>query len=114
MLLLTCTLTIIFATLATRPAKMEGTTHLSNIEKGTTNLFFFGNFFKMSLKDYGAGLKKIVEDNDLLDKTLVNDLYYPGLSLGRKYSRLHTTYNIFMVGMIATVAVYGISYFFLQ
>jgi hypothetical protein len=110
-LLLTCILSIVFATLATRPAKMAGTTDLASIDKGNTNLFFFGNFFKMPQSEYRKGLGQVVQDSDLLDKTIVNDLYYLGLSLGRKYSRLHTTYSIFMVGMVATVITYAIALF---
>ena len=109
-LTLTCILSIVFATLATRPAKMGGSTDLNKIEKGNTNLFFFGNFFKMPQQEYRAGLKKVVESDQLLDKTIVNDMYFLGLSLGRKYSRLHTTYSIFMIGMVVTVIVYAISH----
>ena len=106
-LLLTCILSIVYATLATRPVKMGGRTDLEKIEKGNTNLFFFGNFFKMTPNDYRAGLRKVVKDDELLDKTIVNDLYFLGISLGRKYSRLHTTYSIFMIGMVITVVVYA-------
>ena len=113
-LMLTCILSIVFATLATRPAKMSGTTDLSKIENGSTNLFFFGNFFKMTQKEYRAGLKQVVENDDLLDKTIVNDLYYLGISLGRKYSRLHTTYSVFMFGMVTTVIVYALAFTFLK
>jgi hypothetical protein len=113
-LMLTCILSIVFATLATRPAKMTGTTELSKIEKGATNLFFFGNFFKMKQDEYRKGLKQIVENDELLDKTIVNDLYYLGISLGRKYSRLHTTYSIFMIGMVTTVIVYALAFLFLK
>lgn len=109
-LMLTCILSIVFATLATRPAKMPGKTDLSKIGNGNTNLFFFGNFFKMPQSEYRSGLKQIVENDELLDKTIVNDLYYLGLSLGRKYSRLHTTYSVFMIGMVTTVIVYAIAF----
>ncbi len=109
-LTLTCILSIVFATLATRPAKMGGSTDLNKIDKGNTNLFFFGNFFKMPQNDYREGLKKVVESDELLDKTIVNDMYFLGLSLGRKYSRLHTTYSIFMIGMVITVVVYALSH----
>ena len=111
-LLLTCILAIVFATLVTRPVKMAGKTDLENLNKGNTNLFFFGNYFKMPQNGYRQGLKTIVESDELLDKTIVNDLYFLGLSLGRKYSRLHTTYSIFMVGMVVTVIVYALSFGF--
>ncbi len=113
-LILTCLLSIVFATLATRPAKMSGETDLNQVEKGNTNLFFFGNFFRMPKNEYREGLKKVVENDELLDKTIVNDMYYLGLSLGRKYSRLHTTYSVFMIGMVVTVIVYVIAYLFLR
>lgn len=108
-LLLTCILTIVFATLATRPAKMSGQTDLSKLPTGNTNLFFFGNYFKMKQEEYREALKQVVKNEQLLDKTIFNDLYFLGLSLGRKYSRLHTTYNIFMIGMVITVIVYIIA-----
>ena len=113
-LMLTCILSIVFATLATRPAKMAGKTDLNNIDKGNTNLFFFGNFFRMPQNEYREGLKKVVENDQLLDKTIVNDMYFLGLSLGRKYSRLHTTYSVFMIGMVVTVIVYAFAYTFLK
>jgi HD superfamily phosphodiesterase len=108
-LLLTCILSIVYATLATRPAKMSGQTDLSKLKTGNTNLFFFGNYFRMDQEEYREGLKEVVKNEDLLDKTIFNDLYFLGLSLGRKYSRLHTTYNIFMIGMVTTVIVYVVS-----
>lgn len=113
-LLLTCILAIVFATLATRPVKMAGKTDLQKLDKGNTNLFFFGNYYKMPQSEYREGLKRIVENEELLDKTIVNDLYFLGLSLGRKYSRLHTTYSVFMVGMVVTAIVYVLSFLFAQ
>lgn len=106
MLLLTCILSIVFATLATRPVKMEGRTDISKIGQGQTNLFFFGNFFKMTRDDYISGLTQVTHDEDILDKSIVNDLYYLGRALGQKYYRLRVTYSIFMIGMVLTVLVF--------
>lgn len=110
MLLLTCILAIVFATLATRPVKMEGRTDISKIGQGHTNLFFFGNFFKMTRDDYISGLTQVTQNEDILDKSIVNDLYYLGRALGQKYYRLRVTYSIFMIGMVLTVMVFVITF----
>lgn len=109
-LLLTCILSIVFATLATRPVRMEGTTEFSAIDEGNTNLFFFGNFFKMQRDDYMRGLMKVMQNENILDKSIVNDLYFLGRTLGNKYRRLRITYQIFMFGMVLTVATFAVTY----
>jgi HD superfamily phosphodiesterase len=109
-LLLTCILSIVFATLATRPVKMHGLTDLNAIDKGNTNLFFFGNFFKMSREDYMKGLMRVMQTEENIDMSIVNDLYFLGRTLGNKYHRLRITYQIFMFGMVATVATFGALY----
>lgn len=109
-LLLTCILSIVYATLATRPVKMKGHTELGKIDEGNTNLFFFGNFFKMTRDDYIKGLTQVTHNEDILDKSIVNDLYFLGRALGQKYYRLRITYSIFMVGMVLTVLVFAITF----
>ncbi|MCC6725239.1 MAG: HD domain-containing protein [Saprospiraceae bacterium] len=109
-LLLTCILSIVFATLATRPVKMLGHTDLTTIDKGRSNLFFFGNFFKMSREDYMKGLMLVMQTEENIDMSIVNDLYFLGRTLGNKYHRLRITYQIFMFGMVLTVATFGMLY----
>jgi predicted metal-dependent HD superfamily phosphohydrolase len=109
-LLLTCILSIVFATLATRPVKMHGITDPTLIDTGKSNLFFFGNFFKMSREDYMKGLMQVMQTEENIDMSIVNDLYFLGRTLGNKYHRLRITYQIFMLGMVATVLTFGILY----
>ena len=109
-LLLTCVLSIIYATLATRPIKMDGLTSLNRLGTGQTNLFFFGNFYKMSNQEFRSGIKKVIADDDELESTIMNDLYYLGKALGNKYNRLRTCYGIFMIGITSTVATFAISF----
>lgn len=113
-LLLTCILSIVFATLATRPVKMEGHTDLSKIKQGNTNLFFFGNFFKMTRNDYIKGLTQVTQNEDILDITIVNDLFFLGRALGQKYHRLRITYSIFMIGMVVTVLVFAVTFLLMR
>ncbi len=109
-LLCTCLASMIFATLATRPIKMNGYTKEETIAKGESNLFFFGNFYRMSLQEYQDGMAKVVESEAQLESSIMRDLYFLGHSLGRKYSQLRICYNIFMVGVILAVIAFGIAY----
>ena len=109
-LLATCLLSMIFATLATRPIKMMGYTSREVIDSGRSNLFFFGNFYKMTFPEYQEGMQQVVSDDQNLEGSIMRDLYYLGHSLGRKYNQLRICYTIFMYGVIATVAVFGVSY----
>ncbi|GAB4245468.1 MAG: hypothetical protein Kow0027_05870 [Saprospiraceae bacterium] len=108
-LLLTCVLSIVYATMATRPVKMTGITDPSLIDQGKSNLFFFGNFYKMDMETYRKYLHKVLLNDELLDNSIVNDLYFLGRTLGNKYRRLRITYNIFMIGMVLTVIAFGIT-----
>lgn len=113
-MLCTCLASMIFATLATRPIKMSGYTPEETIDRGESNLFFFGNFFRMSLKEYQLGMAKVVDDEAQLEGTIMRDLYFLGRSLGRKYNQLRICYNIFMMGIILAVVVFGIAYLVYQ
>ena len=112
LLLLTCVLSIIFAALVTRPIKMTGITDLAKVSTGNTNLFFFGNFYNMSNKDYHLGLEEVLESEALLENTIKNDLYYLGKALGKKYNRLRICYVIFMVGMTSSVLAFALAFTF--
>lgn len=108
--LLTCVITMIFATLSTRPIKMNGETDLTKIMSGKTNLFFFGNFYKIGQKDYQKAMKKIVADKENLDDTIINDLFFLGSTLGDKFRYLRICYNVFIIGIILSVLAFLISY----
>ncbi|MEO1624895.1 MAG: Pycsar system effector family protein, partial [Bacteroidota bacterium] len=113
-LLITSVLSIIYATLATRPIRMNGMTNLENVRQGKSNLFFFGNFFKMSNDSYHQGIQEVVENNDLLEHTIVNDLFFLGKALGEKYNQLRICYSVFMVGITLTVIAFAVSFFYAQ
>jgi hypothetical protein len=112
LLLLTCLLSIIFATLATRPVKTNGSVNLEFIGQKPTNLFFFGNFYKMNLPDYIEGLRKVSSSNEYLEEAIAADLFFLGKALGRKFNQLRICYAIFMVGITVTVLSFVLSYLF--
>jgi hypothetical protein len=109
-LLATCIISMIFATLATRPMKMLGYTSEERIKSGKSNLFFFGNFYRMTFDEYKTGMEHVISNEEELESTIMRDLYSLGHSLGRKYQQLRTTYTVFMVGIVLTVVIFGITY----
>lgn len=109
-LLSTCLLSMFFATMATRPIKMTGLTSEEAIRQGQANLFFFGNFFKMSFEEYRRGMQFIAADENRLDSAILRDLFFLGKSLGRKYTQLRTCYTVFLSGIGITVLIFAVSY----
>ncbi len=110
-LLITCVISIIFAAMATRPIKTSGKTDLSLVKMRQTNLFFFGNFYKMDLNEYKKGIRNVLKDEEVLEESIIADLYYLGKALGSKFSGLRICYGVFMVGITATVISFAISFF---
>lgn len=102
-------LTIIFSILATRPNLFSGKFTKEDIDKKKVNLLFFGNFHKMNLDDYMAGMKEVMNDREFLYGTLIKDVYAQGVVLGRKYRLLRISYNIFMFGLILSVLAFVIA-----
>lgn len=103
MLITVSLLTIIFSILATRPTIPRGTFTEKDIAEKKTNLLFFGNFYKMKLSEYTAGMLKVMDDRDFLYGSLIKDVYAQGVILGKKYRLLRISYNIFMYGLILSV-----------
>jgi predicted metal-dependent HD superfamily phosphohydrolase len=109
-LLSTCLCAMIFATLATRPMKMPGFTSPAMIREKKSNLFFFGNFFKMDYQDYRDGVSLLLNAPEILEDSIQRDLFFLGKSLGRKYAYLRMCYTVFLGGIIAAVAAFAIAY----
>ena len=102
-LLIVCVVTMVFSILSTRPTVPPGRFTLQDIEEKTTNLLFFGNFYRMGLPEYNAGIQKMMEDREYLYGSLIKDIYSQGVVLGRKYRLLRIAYNVFMFGIVASV-----------
>jgi predicted metal-dependent HD superfamily phosphohydrolase len=103
LILVTCVMTIIFSIVATRPSLPGGKFSQADLDEKKVNLLFFGNFYRMNLSDYTAGMLQVMNDRDFLYGTLIKDVYSQGVVLGRKFRLLRISYNIFMYGLIASV-----------
>lgn len=95
--------TIIFSILATRPHIPPGTFSKADLDEKKVNLLFFGNFYKMSLPEYADGMLIMMDDRDFLYGSLIRDVYFQGIALGKKYRWLRLSYNVFMYGLILSV-----------
>ena len=109
-LMLTCLITIVFATLSTRPKITEGKFTRQDIIEKKSNLLFFGNFYNMDLKDYEWGVEEMIKDEDFLYSSMTRDIYWLGKVLAKKYRYLSICYGIFMYGLIITVGLFLVSY----
>lgn len=104
-----CLTAITFAILATRPSVSKGQFTEEDVRNKSTNLLFFGNFYKMSVDEYQWGMNELIKDNDYLYNSMIKDIYFLGVVLGRKYHYLRIAYTIFMWGLIATVIAFAIA-----
>ncbi len=103
LLTIVCLTTIVFAVLATRPNISKGKFERLDIVNKQTNLLFFGNFHRMSLKDYQWGMKEMLQDADYLYGSMIKDIYFLGVVLGKKYRLLRMSYTIFMFGFVLSI-----------
>lgn len=110
MLTLTSLVTLIYAILVTRPKVTTGMFTEDDIKEKKVNLLFFGNFHKVSIKDFTWGMKEMMKDKDFLYDNMIKDFYYLGQVLGQKYQRLRICYTFFMYGLIISVLAFAIAF----
>jgi predicted metal-dependent HD superfamily phosphohydrolase len=104
-------ITIVLSILATRPNITGGQFSKEDITTKKVNLLFFGNFYKASLEDFKWGMGIMMRDPEYLYGSLIKDVYYLGVVLGKKYKLLRIAYNIFMVGVVISVVAFTVAVF---
>ncbi|MCU0345450.1 MAG: DUF5706 domain-containing protein [Saprospiraceae bacterium] len=102
---------LIFAVLAARPKVTSLINDSTPIEEAKRNLMFFGNFVSLKSERYEELMDEMFRDSDLLYGNMTRDLYNLGKVLDRKYRFLSISYNIFMVGFVATVLLFMVVLF---
>ena len=103
---------IILSILATRPNITSGKFTKEDVVNKKVNLLFFGNFHKMSLKDFEWAMGEMMLDKEYLYSSMKKDLYFLGLVLNKKYKILRITYSVFMTGIIISVIAFAIAFKF--
>ncbi len=109
-LIITCLLTIIFATLSTLPKVSEGNTTREDIDNRKSNLLFFGNFHNMKYEDFEYGMNEMIKDRDFLYSSMSKDFYNLGLVLHKKYKYLSLCYRVFLIGLVISVLTFFVSW----
>ena len=102
---------IVLSILATRPTVTGGKFSKEDITNKKVNLLFFGNFYRTTLEDFKWGMSIMMRDPDYLYGSLIKDVYYLGVVLGKKYKLLRIAYNIFMAGIVISVIAFTIAVF---
>ena len=106
------TVSMVLAVIATRPNVTSGKFTKEDVKQKKVNLLFFGNFHKMSLKEYEWAIDELIKDKKYVYRSLTKDLYFLGLVLNRKYSILRLTYTIFIIGIVTSIVAFGIAFWF--
>ena len=102
--------TIVFSVLSVRPKLISGKFTEDDIRQKRANLLFFGNFHRVSLDTYEWGMHSVMQDRHYLYSSMIRNIYFLGVVLGRKYNLLRIAYNVFMYGFIIAVIAAMISY----
>jgi len=107
MLTLTSASSIIFSVISIRPEVSHGVFTREELQAKKGNLLFYGNFLKMPLKDYEREMLQLLNDPNYLYLSMIRDIYYLGETLNKKNRLLRISLNIFMVGIIVAVLLFG-------
>ncbi|WP_370592816.1 Pycsar system effector family protein [Roseivirga sp. E12] len=103
MLIIVCLTAIVLAILATRPNVSSGVFTEDDVLGRKTNLLFFGNFHKMKLDRYDWAMKEMMKDGEYLYGSMIKDIYFLGVVLGKKYKLLRLCYTTFMIGFVLSI-----------
>ncbi|MAW96947.1 MAG: hypothetical protein CMF36_05915 [Leeuwenhoekiella sp.] len=103
---------IVYSILSLRPTISSGTFSRADIEKQKVNLLFFGNFYKMNREDYHWGMNRLMENKSFLYSNLIDDIFFLGVVLAKKYDYLRKAYNLFMYGIILSVVAFVLAILF--
>ncbi len=105
---------IVYSVLSLRPNITTGKFTREDIANQKTNLLFFGNFHKMKREDYHWGMNLLMENASFLYSNLIDDIFFLGVVLAKKYNYLRVAYNIFMYGIIISVIAFVIAILFFE
>ena len=111
-LLIVNLVSMVFSILSIRPNVTKGLFTREDIENQRTNLLFFGNFHKMKRDDYHWGMNELMDKGTFLYSSLIDDIYFLGVVLAKKYRLLRYSYNSFMYGIVIAVIAFVVSNFF--
>ncbi len=102
-LILTTLGSVVSAIMSAQPEVTSFNIRPNKVKSKKVNILFFGNFTKLPLEDFQAGMHDLMREKDALYSNMITDIYYLGDVLSKKYRLLRISYTIFMIGLILTV-----------
>ena len=103
---------IVYSVLSLRPNITSGKFSKEDISNQNTNLLFFGNFHQMKREDYHCGMNRLMENSSFLYSNLIDDIFFLGVVLAKKYKYPRAAYNSFMYGIIIAVIAFVVAILF--
>lgn len=94
---------LVYAVLSARPKITTINKNVKDMQEIKKNIVFFGNYVHLDLEEYEAAMDAMFRDDELIYGNMTRDIYFLGKVLDKKYRYLTNSYNIFMVGFVATV-----------
>jgi predicted metal-dependent HD superfamily phosphohydrolase len=111
-LLLGCLASVVFAIISARPKVTEKEIDMEEVKNNKTSILYFGNFLRIPKEDFVMHLRQLKQDQKLLYDSMSMDLYSLGHVLKEKYRLLKISYNLFMVGLVASVLTFIFIFFY--
>lgn len=111
-LLLGCLASVVFAILSARPKVTEKEIDMKEVKNNKASILYFGNFLRIPKEDFVMHLRQLKQDQKLLYDSMSMDLYSLGHVLKEKYRLLKISYNLFMVGLVASVLTFIFIFFY--
>ena len=71
-----------------------------------------GYFVHLDKSHYQESFNAMIKKNRLIYENMINDLYYLGKVLDKKFRYIYWSYNIFLAGLILTVFAFLLVFFF--
>ena len=101
-LLAFCCISAICAILALKPKIIQP-------KKEKRSVFFFNNYYRMTLEDYKTQMHGIISSPDLIYEHMLKNMYYNGLVLKRKYALLGFSYSTFLIAIVSSILAYVVA-----
>jgi hypothetical protein len=102
-LLLSLLAAAVFAILAAKPQIIKSR------PGSVQSLLFFQSIYAKSQEQYLREMHETLDDDKLVYDQLIVDMHYHGIVLHKKYRLLNIAYVIFVVGLVLSVVVFGVT-----
>ena len=106
LLLLTNVGSIGFSIIASKPVLKDGKFLREDVINKKASLLNFDDYHAVPLEDYVWAMDQAANDANYLYHTITWDLHHMGTRMHKKYNNLKIAYNIFMVGLIISIALF--------